>query len=118
MSNEQIVEKDLGEGPQKFKVVEHVIDSNNVKRYLVPIDRSEDDVPTGATLLDENESKGLIARQGRLEKIVAGDLVRLKSGKSEQRGNVESVFKSGKLRVRWEDGSADNYLAKDLQKVY
>lgn len=115
LSTDQVVEK---EG-KRYKIVEHPIDPpNTIRRTLVEVDTTEDDIPEGATLLSEQETVGLLAKQGKPERILVGDPVRLRVGDASKVGSVKSKLKSGKFSVKWEDGTTERYEALELAKVY
>ena len=119
MSKEGIIEKVVDGKPTKYKIVEHVIDGNNtVKRYLVPIDTTEEDIQEGASLLDENETAGLLAKQAKPAKLLVGDQVRLLVGERDKMGTVTGKLKSGMVNVRWQDNSVGRYETKELLKVF
>jgi hypothetical protein len=106
------------EAPKGYKIVEHVIDGGlTVKRYLVPSDTTEDDITEGSTLLDENETKGILARSAKAEIILVGDPVRSRK-EPELQGNVTGKLKTGKLQVRWDNGKVDRLDSGDLAKIY
>lgn len=114
-----IVEKTEGGVVKRYRVVEHAVDPpNTFKRYLVPVDTDENDIPVGSVLLDENETAGLLARQARPEKILKGDMVRRKDGDTLTVGTVDSIFKSGKIKVNWDDNTSTTHQSKELNKVY
>ena len=103
---------------KRFKVVERPVDPpNTVRRYLVPADTEENDIPIGSTMLDERESDGLISRGSKPDPIIIG--VRVRSNEDSKRtGTVEAQHKSGKFKVRWEDGSVDRVEAKELRRIW
>lgn len=115
---EAIVEKTVEGKKVRYKVVEFRVDGNNtVKRTLVPVDTSEEDIPVGASLLDENETSGLLIKQGKPEKLLVGDMVKLRSN-AEQTGSITGKLRSGNFNVRWSSGEIGRYSAEELKKVY
>ena len=105
---------------QKFRVVEQPVDPpHSVRRFLVPADTAEDDIPMNATLLDERESEGLMSRSSKPEQILVGHLVRHFDDPELSRGTVEQTLKSGKFKVRWEStGMTDRYESKELRRIW
>lgn len=123
----EIVEVGEGEAKKKFRIVEHMVDreSNCIKRYLVPADTTEDDIPLGSRMLDERETEGHLARASRPDIINVGDAVRKKIGTGVVAtegdlvsGTVEAKLKNDRFRVRWDNGQVDRYEAKDLARIW
>lgn len=114
------------EPPKGFKIVEIPIDGNTtVIRRLVPVDTTEDDIALNARLLDERETDGILARSARPEKILRGDKVRLRVAvgaettvDNSQTGTIEEVLRTGKLKVKWDNGKMERYDNTELLKVW
>lgn len=114
------------EAPKGFKMVEIPVDGNNsVIRRLVPVDTTEDDVANNARLLGEREADGILARSARPERILRGDKVRLRvpvgaetTIDNSQVGTVEEVLRTGKLKVKWDNGKMERYENTELLKVW
>lgn len=115
----EVIEKKVGDKVIKYKIIETQIDGNNtVKRSLVPYETGEMDIPEGSTLLDENETIGLLAKQAKPDNLLVGDMVRLKKGDNSKVGTIKGKLKSGLYTVRWEDNTSDRYEGSQLQKMY
>lgn len=112
------------------RIVEHRIDGNlTVKRYIVPDDTTEDDTPIGSSLLDGDESKGLLSKQSKPDNIMPGDAVRLRKSDGSVTGSVVGKLKSGKFQVKWEQAVniteenpkgelSGRYENTELSKIY
>lgn len=119
MSKEVIIDKVVEGIPKKYKVVEFPIDPpNTVRRVLVEVDIEEGDIPEGGILLSESEAAGLIAKQGKPENLLIGDMVRLRNGDGKLTGSIKSKLRSGMFSVRWDNGNTEKHDAKELAKVY
>jgi len=114
---------------KRFKIVEQAVDPpNTIKRTLVPVDTTENDIPVGARLLDERETQGHLARASKPDDLRVGNLVHRKLAvgesdpviieKSAIRGTIDAMLTSGHFRVRFENGEVDRFEAKDLARVW
>lgn len=113
------------EVPKGFKMVEQPIDGNNtVRRYLVPVETTEDDISENARLLDQRETDGILARSARPEVIVVGDKVRRRPSQDTPDidtaliGTVHEKLRTGKFRVKWDDGTILRHENTELLKVW
>ena len=122
--SEVSVQGNTGE-EKKFKIVEIPVDPpNTIRRYLVPVDTEDNDIPIGARMLDERETDGHLARSSRPDNIQVGDLVRrfVKIGQivegASVKGTVEAKLKGDRFRVRFEDGAVDRFKLEELARVW
>lgn len=118
MAKDDVIEK----GEKKYRMVELPIDPPlTVKRFLVPIDTTEEEIPVGARLLSEAETTGMLSRAETVENILVGDLVRLAESSEDEtriRGTVDAKLRSGKLTVSWENGMKSRHEVKELRKIW
>jgi hypothetical protein len=119
----EVIEVDSPTGKKRFKIIETPIDPPlTVKRELVPVETTEDDIPIGSRLLDERETDGHLARSSRPERFTVGELVRLKENlgemPSEITGTIDAKLKGDKFRVRWSNGTVERYEAKQLTHIW
>ena len=111
---------------KRFRIVEIPVDPpNTIRRILVPVETTEEDIPVGARLLDERETEGHLARASRPPNILVGDTVMraLANGETPTdkhgiRGTVDAKLKGNRWRIRFENGEIEKMEAKDLLKVY
>lgn len=108
---------------EKYRVVEFPVDPpNTVIRRLVPIETTDEDIPEGSRLMGKLESQGILERQSAPDRLFVGDRVRLRSaiGSNETPidGTIDAKLKTGKFRVRFENGQSGRYEAVELVKVY
>ena len=122
----EIIEVTSPVGLKRYRIVEMAVDPpNTIKRTLVPVETTEDDLPVNARLLDERETEGHLARSSKPDSILVGDMVRIKINAGEPvteessiKGTVESILRTGMLKVRWENGKVDRYKNEQLAKVW
>ncbi len=108
------------------KIVELPVDPpNSIRRYLVDVDTTEDDIPVGGRLLDERETEGQLARSQRPDNILVGDTVRkmvpqgtLPTEENSVKGTVEAKLKGNRFRVRFENGEVGRFENTELSKVW
>lgn len=94
-----------------------------VVRRLVPGDTDDDDIPEGSEILSSEETGVMLRRATKPEVIKRGHQVRLKPAPGEAvdnstTGTVEAFLKSGKLRVKWDNGTTSRHEAKELMRIY
>lgn len=123
----EIIEVDGPNGTKiRKKIIELPVDPpNSIRRILVDVDTTEDDVPLGGRLLDERETEGHLARSQRPDNILVGDTVRkmvpqgtVLTEENSIKGTVEAKLKQNRFRVRFENGEVGRFEAKELSKVW
>ena len=108
----------------KFKILEIPVtaDGTTTIRRLVPATTAEDDIPVNATLLDERESDGILARSAKPVVLKVGlpvGYVSAEYGDLARIGHVDALLRSGKVRVVWDDtGMKETLEAKVLLVRY
>lgn len=119
------VAEDQTAAPPGFKIVELAIDPPlTIRRILVPADISEDDVPEGAILLGEDETRGIMSRQAKPVNFKVGDRVRKAVTKenptmdNSEMGTIDAKLKSGKFRVKWETSLPSTHFSNELMMVW
>jgi hypothetical protein len=110
---------------KKYRMVEIVVDENLTKiRRLVPADTDEDDIPENAEMYSVEETEMMLRRQSRPVPLLRGHQVRLRPDPANPTmdnpvmGTIDGKMKSGKLRVKWDNGTVSRHESGELERVY